>query len=174
YILHFSSPIRIPLLGALMGDIHGISLLPFLLAFTMFLQQPFMPKPVAATPEQMQQQKMMQWLSPIMFLLIFYTYPSGLNLYIATSTAVGIIESKIVRDHIRAREEAEKAGRVFISTKATRGSRLGKAEIPEEPQKSGFIGSLIGRVMSAWHSMVEQAEQARKEQEKNRDKDKRK
>jgi len=158
YIYHFATAIHLPLLG----DIHGISLVPFLLSAAMFLQQQFMPKPVAATPEQIQQQKMMQWMSPIMFLLIFYTYPSGLNLYIATSTAVGIIESKIVRDHIKAREEAEKAGRVFIPTKPTRFSRLTKADEPAEPQSNGWIA----RLWAAWNKILEKAEDARKEQER--------
>jgi YidC/Oxa1 family membrane protein insertase len=166
YILHFSSPIRIPLLGALMGDIHGISLLPFLLAFTMFLQQQFMPKPVAATPEQLQQQKMMQWLSPIMFLLIFYTYPSGLNLYIATSTAVGIMESKIVRDHIKAREEAEKAGRVLVSTKASRAARMGRTETAST--NNGEDNSIMGKLVRAWARLLEHAEEARKENERRK------
>jgi YidC/Oxa1 family membrane protein insertase len=166
YIIHFSTPIRLPLLGALMGDIHGISLLPFLLALTMFMQQQFMPKPVAATPEQMQQQKMMQWLSPAMFLLIFYTYPSGLNLYIATSTAVGIIESKIVRDHIRAREEAEKAGKVFVPTKASRAARMGRTE--NAPVSNGQDNSLMGRIMKAWARLLEQADEARKENERRK------
>jgi YidC/Oxa1 family membrane protein insertase len=158
YIYQFASPFHLPLLG----DVHGISLVPFLLSAAMFLQQQFMPKPVAATPEQISQQKMMQWMSPIMFLLIFYTYPSGLNLYIATSTAVGIIESKIVRDHIKAREEAEKAGRVFIPTKPTRFSRLTKTDGPAEPQGNGMVGRLWG----AWNRVLEKAEEARKEQER--------
>jgi len=168
YLFHFSSPIRIPILGAMMGDIHGISLLPFLLALTMFMQQQFMPKPVAATPEQLQQQKMMQWISPIMFLLIFYTYPSGLNLYIATSTAVGIIESKIVRDHIKAREEAEKAGRVFVSTKPSRANRMGRTESNPVNNGDGSDNSMIGRIMKAWSRLLEQAEQAKKENERRK------
>jgi YidC/Oxa1 family membrane protein insertase len=167
YILRFSTPIRLPLLGALMGDIHGISLLPFLLATAMFLQQQFMPKPVAATPEQIQQQKMMQWMSPIMFLLIFYTYPSGLNLYIATSTIVGIIESKIVRDHIKAREEAEKAGRVFVSTKPSRASRMGRTDAATNAANSNGEG-LMGRIMRAWNKVLEHAEQAKKENDRRK------
>lgn len=158
YLLHWSTPFHLPLIG----DIHGLSLLPFLLAAAMFLQQQFMPKPVAATPEQIQQQKMMQWLSPIMFLLIFYGYPSGLNLYIATSTAVGIIESKVVRDHIKAREEAEKAGKVFVPTKPTRGRRQGVQDVPEEPERTG----LAAKMMMAWHNLLQRAEEARREQER--------
>ena len=162
YIYHFASAVHLPLLG----DIHGISLVPFLLSGAMFLQQQFMPKPVAATPEQLQQQKMMQWISPIMFLLIFYTYPSGLNLYIATSTAVGIIESKIVRDHIKAREEAEKAGKVFVSTKPSLARRMGRNENNDDTDSND--NGIMSRIMRAWSKVLEHAEQARKENERKK------
>jgi YidC/Oxa1 family membrane protein insertase len=141
--------------------LRGLSLLPILMAAVMAIQQQFMPKPVAATPEQIQQQRMMQWLSPIMFLVFFYNLPSGLNLYIFTSTAIGIIESKIVRDHIKQREEAEKAGRVFVETRPTRASRQGKPSPPAEQRKG-----LAGRIGAAWAKLQDQAEQARREQDR--------
>ena len=140
-------------------EIRGLNLLPLLLAVVMGIQQQFMPKPVTATPEQMKQQKMMQWLSPAMFLVFFYPYPSGLNLYIFASTAVGIVESKIVRDHIKQREEAEKAGRVFVETKPTRGSKRGALQLPEEPRKRGWLAERWGR-------LLEQAEQMKAQQER--------
>ena len=159
YIVKFAHPI--PLIFG--WHLYGIAILPLLLAAVMFLQQQFMPKPVAATPEQLQQQRMMQWLSPIMFLLIFYSYPSGLNLYVFASTGVGVIESKIVRDHLKAREEAEKAGRVFVETKPTRGSRKNKLAGPaEEPKRGGPLGWLSTR----WAKLLEQAEQIKRENEK--------
>ena len=59
-------------------------------------------------------QKMMKWMTVVLFPLMFYSGPSGLNLYMLTSTFIGIVESKIVRDHIKQREEEEKAGRVIV------------------------------------------------------------
>ena len=50
-------------------------------------------QPPATTPEQVQQQKMMKWMS-LLFPVFLYNGPSGLNLYILTSTTIGIIESK--------------------------------------------------------------------------------
>lgn len=154
----FSHPFHI-----LFFDIHSINVLPLLLAIVMMIQQQFMPKPAAATPEQLQQQKMMQYLSPAMFLFFFYPYPSGLNLYIFASTGIGIIESKVVRDHLKAREEAEKAGRVFIETKPTRAARQGRVTKPEGTTTRRGLAAGLGRF---WAHMLEQAEQVRKDQER--------
>ncbi|HXE54361.1 MAG TPA: YidC/Oxa1 family insertase periplasmic-domain containing protein [Tepidisphaeraceae bacterium] len=159
YIWKFAHPVTL-IFGM---HLYGIAILPILLAAVMMLQQQFMPKPVAASPEQMKQQKMMQYVSPLMFLLIFYTYPSGLNLYVFASTGVGVLESKIVRDHLKAREEAEKGGRVFVETKPTRGSRKSKPVGPQQPAKNG---GPVGWLTSRWAKLLEQAEQVRKDNEK--------
>jgi len=142
-------------------ELHGLNLLPVLLAFVMFVQAR-MTQPPSLTPDQAKQQRMMQWMSPIMFLLIFYGYPSGLNLYVFASTGIGIIESKIVRDHIKAREEAEKAGRVFVETKPTRASKQGKPVTKEEPKRRGPAAWLSGQ----WARLLDQAEQVRQEQDR--------
>ena len=168
YLVAFWHPVKLPLLF-FSPVIRGINLLPVLLAAVMAIQQKFfMPKPVTADPQQVQMQKMMQWLSPIMFLFFFYNLPSGLNLYIFTSTAVGIMESKIVRDHIKAREEAEKAGKVFVETRPTRGSRRGKDNGPAPQPRGG----LVGRLSAQWAKLLEQAEQMRNEQDKRNGKKK--
>ena len=76
----------------------------------------------------------------LLFPVLLYTGPSGLNLYILTSTAIGIWESKRVRDHIQAQEEAEKAGKVIVDAKATRASRRhAKEEHAEDAKKTGGI-----------------------------------
>jgi YidC/Oxa1 family membrane protein insertase len=156
----FEHPVQLPFYA-----LHSINLLPVFLSAVMFIQQQFMPKPAAATPEQLQQQKMMQWLSPVMFLFFFYSLPSGLNLYIFTSTAVGIIESKVVRDHLKQREEAEKAGRVFVPMKATRGNKQGPMGATEEaPKRGGPMGWLAAR----WVKLLEHAEAVRSDQDKKR------
>ena len=101
----------------------GLNILPLLLAVVFYMQAEIQgrlqPK---GTPEQEQQKKMMKWMS-LLFPVFLYSGPSGLNLYILTSTTIGIIESKIIRKHIKEREEAEKAGRVIVDAPATRASR---------------------------------------------------
>jgi membrane protein insertase Oxa1/YidC/SpoIIIJ len=132
-----------------------------------FIQQKLQPKPPAATPEQAQQQKMMQWMS-LLFPLFLYSGPSGLNLYIFTSTTIGIIESKRIRKHIKEREEAEKEGKVIIDAPPTRGSKrkrdddqgpLGRgrgAEPPKKPAPTGWLGKKIAE-------LTEKAEQIKRE-----------
>jgi YidC/Oxa1 family membrane protein insertase len=98
--------------------ISGLNVLPFLLAGAFFLQQKMTPKPPTMTKEQEQQQKMMQWMT-LLFPVFLYGGPSGLNLYILASTVFGVIESKIIRDHIKQREELEKAGAVIVDAEGT-------------------------------------------------------
>jgi YidC/Oxa1 family membrane protein insertase len=103
-------------------EISSINILPLLLAVVFFVQQAMQPVPPNMTPEQEQQRKMMKWMS-LLFPVMLYLGPSGLNLYILTSTSIGIIESKIIRDHIKQRDEAEKAGRIIVDAAPTRGSK---------------------------------------------------
>ncbi len=76
-------PFSIPLYGA------NVNILPLIMAGTMILQQR-----VSATAGSSQQQKMMMWFMPILFLLIFNNFPSGLNLYYALFNIMTIIQQK--------------------------------------------------------------------------------
>ncbi|UCE60361.1 MAG: YidC/Oxa1 family insertase periplasmic-domain containing protein [Phycisphaerales bacterium] len=103
----FSSPIVVPLFGWVLPS---FNLLPILVAVFMYTQQKLQPKPAPSpnqTDQQRQQQEMMQKMMPmmsIMMLLIFYKMPSGLNLYIMSSSLFGTIEQKRIRSHIKERE----------------------------------------------------------------------
>jgi len=67
-------------------------LLPFLLGFVMYLQQKlFTPQSAQAlTDEQKQQRAMMSYLMPVLFTVMFYNVPSGLNIYWLSSMLLGI------------------------------------------------------------------------------------
>jgi membrane protein insertase Oxa1/YidC/SpoIIIJ len=69
-----------------------------------YFQQKYMTPPMAPnmTDEQIAQQKMMKWMMVIMFPLMTYAAPSGLTLYILTSTCVGIYESRIIKKQVDA------------------------------------------------------------------------
>jgi YidC/Oxa1 family membrane protein insertase len=97
HFIEFANPIGIWKLS-----IAGINLIPLLMAFVFFLQQKYMAPPTTGnmTPEQEQQQKMMKWMTVILFPVMLYTAPSGLTLYIMTSTCIGIIEGKRIRGQI--------------------------------------------------------------------------
>jgi membrane protein insertase Oxa1/YidC/SpoIIIJ len=115
------------------------------------------------SPEQEQQQKMMQWMT-LLFPLMLYGGPSGLNLYILTSTAIGIVESKIVRDHIKQREEEEKAGRVIVDAgkkfKRSDGGGMASRKPADEPKPGGLKGWLA--------RLQERAEQVRRDADKRK------
>jgi membrane protein insertase Oxa1/YidC/SpoIIIJ len=145
--------------------LNSINLLPVLMAIATYVNQKyFMPKPnIAPTPEQEQTQKMTQTMS-IFFPLMFYTFPSGLNLYYLTSMTVGVLESKRIRDHIREREAAENAGIVRVPTRATRGNRQRDDVSPPEPKR--------GRIMQWFADLQQRIEDMTKDQQKGKGKGK--
>ncbi|MBI2425499.1 MAG: membrane protein insertase YidC [Candidatus Hydrogenedentes bacterium] len=73
--------------------IDAINVLPFLMAGAMVLSFKLTPQ---AGPIQNPQQKMMMTIMPVFFSFICYSMASGLNLYILTSTLLGIVQNKFV------------------------------------------------------------------------------
>jgi YidC/Oxa1 family membrane protein insertase len=158
-LVKFANPIALPF-G---WHLASINVLPMAMAVVTFINQKyFMPRPAAMSPEQEQQQKMMTWMT-LVFPFMFYTFPSGLNLYYLTTTALGIIESKIVRKHIKDKEAEEAAkGPVIVDAgKSSRAMRARK-EPPKGPVKKGFMQ----RLQEKAEEMSRQAEQKRKREEK--------
>ena len=86
----------------------GINLLPLLMGGVFFVQQKYMTPPTAATmtDDQKRQQKMMKIMMLVLFPIMLYGAPSGLTLYILTSSVIGTIESRYIRKHIKETEEA--------------------------------------------------------------------
>lgn len=153
YLVRFNQPV--PLFFG--WTLSGINILPLLLAVVFYLQSKLQPKPPTMTKEQEQQQKMMVWMSTLLFPLMLYSGPSGLNLYILTSTAFGIVESKVVRKHIQEREalEALKGPTIVDAPPPEKGGK----KAPEEPVKKGWMARL-----------QEKAEQVMKDAEKKKGK----
>lgn len=70
-------------------------LLPFLLGAVMWAQQRFSastPKDKSQMTDQQKQQKMMGNVMTIVFTVMFYHFPSGLNIYWLSSMALGILQ----------------------------------------------------------------------------------
>jgi YidC/Oxa1 family membrane protein insertase len=85
----------------LFWNVTGINLLPILMGLIFFVQQKYMsPQSMATTPEQASQQKIMRVMMVVLFPLMLYSAPSGLTLYILTSSTVGILESRHIRKQI--------------------------------------------------------------------------
>jgi YidC/Oxa1 family membrane protein insertase len=103
----------------LFGKVNSLNLLPILMALAFYMQQKLMPAQAqgAATPEAAQQQKIMSLMMTVLFPLMLYRAPSGLNLYIMSSTFAGVIEQYVIRKHIRKKEEAESQGLVAVTSK---------------------------------------------------------
>jgi len=108
--------ITIPLVG---WSLHSLNLLPILMGVAFYLQQKLMPMQTSAStnPQMAQQQKMMMIMMPLLFPLMLYNAPSGVNLYIMASTFGGVIEQYVIKRHIREKEEQEAKGVVSATSK---------------------------------------------------------
>jgi YidC/Oxa1 family membrane protein insertase len=121
--------ISIPLVG---WTIHSLNLLPILMGVAFYLQQKLMPmqQPAAASnPQLAQQQKIMSIMMPLLFPVMLYNAPSGVNLYIMTSTFAGVIEQYVIKKHIQEKEEQEAKG-VIPATSKTGGKPKKKKPKP--------------------------------------------
>lgn len=79
----------LPLIG------NQLHLLPFLLGAVMFLQQKMSstaPKDVNQMTDQQRQQKLMGNIMVAVFTIMFYNFPSGLNIYWLSSMLLGILQ----------------------------------------------------------------------------------
>ncbi len=112
----FPAALTVPLLG---WKIESLNLLPILMGVAFYLQQKLMPSQSQAStnPQVAQQQKMMMIMLPLLFPLMLYKAPSGVNLYIMASTFAGVIEQYVIRKHIRKKEEEESKGLVSATSK---------------------------------------------------------
>lgn len=86
WITDLSAPDTIAMVGGF-----PINILPVFMALTMFIQQKMM-QPTAGTG----QNKYMLYFMNVFFLFIFYTFPSGLNLYYALFNLFTILQQKFL------------------------------------------------------------------------------
>lgn len=73
--------------------VDALNILPILMAIAMVISQKLMP---ASAPAQTSQQKFLMNFMPVFFSLICYNMAAGLNLYILTSTLLGIAQNYLV------------------------------------------------------------------------------
>jgi len=97
---HFFTEFKEPV-SFLFWNLTGLNLLPILLGVLFFVQQKYMTPPSSSlSPEQESQQKIMRVMMIVLFPLMLYSAPSGLTLYILTSSSIGIIESRHIRRQV--------------------------------------------------------------------------
>jgi len=108
--------VTVPFLG---WKIESLNLLPLMMGVAFYLQQKLMPTQgnASTNPQMAQQQKMMMIMMPLLFPLMLYNAPSGVNLYIMSSTFAGVIEQYVIRKHIREKDEQEAQGLVAVTSK---------------------------------------------------------
>jgi YidC/Oxa1 family membrane protein insertase len=112
----FMLPFTIPVPFTANG-IDSFNLLPILMGLAMVASTKIMP---TSGPVQNPQQKMMMTLMPIFFSVICYNMASGLNLYILTSTLLGIVQNYFI--HVGDDEVTPKPG----ATKKGKGGKKSK------------------------------------------------
>ncbi|CUI16425.1 inner membrane protein translocase component YidC [Candidatus Protochlamydia naegleriophila] len=94
-------------------------LLPILLGLVMFIQQRFMatgPKDPDLMTDQQRQQRAMGTMMTVVFAVMFYNFPSGLNIYWLSSMLLGILQQwyitkKLKKEPTTAPKPAPKKGR---------------------------------------------------------------
>ena len=124
-------------------------------------QKYFMPKPTATlSAEQQQTQKMTQGMS-MFFPLMFYSFPSGLNLYYLTSMTIGVIESKIVRDHIKATRGSRKSWPSVRSRHGNARQTNGQRQYSGTTPAQGLIARLMERLQN-WVEEIRKSKAAAK------------
>jgi len=124
-VIKFSHGFKIPFLsdGMMIGPIVSLNILPILMGITMWWQQKYsmkMSRPTAAPPptpspdgkpsmaDQMaMQQKMMGYMT-VFFSLMFYNFPSGLSVYILTSSLLAMAEQHHIRTQLKRLDAAGK------------------------------------------------------------------
>lgn len=149
----FQLPFSLPLLSSVFGDPIQINVLPWLMAGAMFMNQKLMTPPSSGSQADTQRQVMK--FMPLFLILILYQMPSGLTLYITTSTTVGMIEHWLIRRRL-ADADLKPVDQEDRSSK--RGKKSGKKQ-----GKKGWFGRLMDAV---------EEQQKQSKQIKNNKKDK--
>lgn len=125
-------------------DYSSINILPILMGITFFINMKFTTPP-PMNEQQATQQKVMR-IMPLLFPFFLYSAPAGLTLYICASTMAGIVDSYIVRKHVK---QLEESGELFK---------------PKEHKPGGFMDKL-SKIAEAKQA---QMEEARKQQQQSK------
>ncbi|MFO0971986.1 MAG: YidC/Oxa1 family insertase periplasmic-domain containing protein [Phycisphaerae bacterium] len=112
-LVHLGTTVQLPLLHFMVGPVSSINVLPVLMGLVMYAQQKYsqsLSKPNRTRPvdpnqpdTMAMQQKMMSFMT-IFFSLMFYNFPSGLCVYILTSSLMGMAEQIYIRRLIQRKE----------------------------------------------------------------------
>ncbi len=146
FFILFQNPITIPLIFIEL-NFQSINILPILMAVVFYFQQKFTTPP-PQNEQAAQQQRIMKFMV-FLFPVFLYSAPSGLTLYILASTTAGVVESYIVRKHIK---EQEEAGTLFEA----------------KPAKPGGFRDRMNKMMEAQQQKIQQKQSELQKQQKKK------
>lgn len=151
---YWKSKITIPVVG---WGLSSINVLPLILGVVFFIQQKYLKPPTTTTltPEQESQQKMVQYISVVMFPLMMYPAPAGLTLYFCTNSTLSILENRYIRRHIN---ELDKKAPVV--------NKAGRKVVANE--KPGFMARMMAAAEAKRKEMEEAQTKAMKNAKKKR------
>ncbi len=167
-LVHWGEPLylpgrEIPILGWLIGAIQNMlgggggitsfNILPIAVGVLMYVSQKMMPmSSAAANPQAQQQQKMMMRIMPIFLAVVLYSAPSGLCLYITTSSVLRLLETRFFRQRWIESGGAEGGGGPAAAPKGPAPGGSGGAKPPPARRRSRLAGrkKSLGERAEAW------------------------
>ena len=141
----------------------GINLLPLLMGLVFFFQQKYMtPPPSAAmTQDQLRQQKMMKVMMLVLFPIMLYGAPSGLTLYILTSSIIGTAESRYIRKHLTEMDNKDK-DKDKDKDKENDGSPKSLAKEVKKKKRQDKMGKMYEQMLENQRARQERKKQKKK------------
>lgn len=140
HLFHVPALAGIPLIGMF----RDVNLLPILMGVAMVLSQKMMP---ASGPAQNPQQKFMMTFMPVFFSFICYSMASGLNLYILTSTVLGMVQQHFTGAgdvNVEPKKKTPRRRQHFYTAAIARKRQLAK-EAKEERRRARLSGAASKR-----------------------------
>jgi YidC/Oxa1 family membrane protein insertase len=135
----FKLPFEIPVPFAA-HPVDAVNLLPFLMGLAMVASTRLMP---TSTAMQNPQQKFIMNAMPVIFCVFCYSMPSGLNLYILTSTVLGIVQNYLVhvsdddmREKKKPRRRTGEGSKHFYDVAQARKREIHKEQRRDKKQKT--------------------------------------
>ena len=106
--------------------------LPVLVGASMFITTK-MTSTIAMDERQQSQQRIMQWMMPVMIGVFTYQFPAGLGIYILLSNIVGVV----IQYFVGGRQPIDLFGRLYLGTAETRAQAIAaKTELAERQQSN--------------------------------------
>ncbi len=103
-LLSFANPFTmLPFIGQFKNI--DINILPILSGILMVLQQKLMMPPKSDEPSAENSMQSAMMAMPVMMTFLFYTFPSGVNLYYVLNTLISILQQRYIQNKVKKEQE---------------------------------------------------------------------